>query len=261
MKREKRKKNNFPSKSKVELIAECIEDKSLKNTVKACNEYGVRVAGFFPSFDFFETSYITLKILRGNEKRIFNILQNLEAKRNINVEFLSYGDKNVETVKIFANWWHKKEVFKIIQEAVKKKCDLSKLSDVLKEIYNMHKLLTKEDISHRIHYAKREIIYYFSISNLHSYFSFGLNRVKDIFKNTLGERIDKNGDWQYEYSFHFGKSMLMKLKTLNQKLENEFKWQSNELEALSARYRKNPNEEDTDMFKRLAKIRDEHEVR
>lgn len=247
-------------KNKIEVAIQGLENKNLKDAIQECNKCGVSVIGFSINLKIFSKAYITLRILKGNERRIFNILNELKKQCPLSIHLLSEENKNLEAVKIFVDWWNQDKVFQMIRQAVKKKTNFENLNQTLQEVYQMHKMLAKEDIDHDICYEEGKLFYGFRISQIQSYFSYGANRLKDIFEKSLEKSINEFEEEEYHYLWHTRKGMLKKLKDLNQKLKEEFQWQADELEALSAKYRRNPNDEDSDMFVRLAKVRDEYEI-
>ena len=248
--------------SEIDFIIEITNDKELREAVKECNRNGARVKRFFTTCEPFELACIALRITKENEGRIFNILKELQENECLKIMFSYNENENLEMLHVYGNIRNKAKVFSIVRYAVKRKCNFNKLSLPLQEIYKMHKTLFKEDIEHQIKYNEGFVFQSAVIRNLdNSYFRFGLNRVKNIFSSSLMQTIDRNGNENFNYRFRIERDMFYKLRSINSELEKEFKWQANEFEALCAKYRMDPSDEDSDMFVRLAKVRDEYDLK
>ncbi|MBQ9267329.1 MAG: hypothetical protein IJ217_03520 [Clostridia bacterium] len=261
----KRKKNvakevrgkYFGYKNELDFAIETLPDKELREAIKECNRSGARVKGFFTTLEISELASMALRITKENERRLFNILRELEANHCLRI-VLAYDEfDHLDTLRIFGNIRNKAKVFTIVRSAVKKKSDFDTLSPQLQEIYKMHKSLVREDLEHQIKYKEGRLLQSTIICNIDSsYFSYGADRVKKIYSSMLWENNDDMRNGNYTYRFRDKNSMLNKMKQINVELDKEFQWQADELEALSAKYRWDPNDENSDMFVRLAKVRD-----
>lgn len=234
-----------------------IPDKAMREAANECNNDGVWLWRTLPSFELFELSSMDFRITKDNVRRIFNILRVLSENNCLNIRLIYRERDNVELIRIYANNFQREKVFKLIKSAVKKKCNIEKLREPIQEVYKMHRMLTDEDIEHQAVYKDIGILKMFVMKNVNnSYFYFGLTRVRNIFCQNLPETTDKHRDVNYTCGFDFNSVVLKKLKKINKELEAEFKWQADEFDKMCAKYRHDPNDEDSDMFVRLAKVRD-----
>lgn len=261
----KMKKNNkygnfFGYKNDIDFAIETLPDKRLKETIKTCNRNGVFVKRFYLAVEFRELSSISLIITKSNENRIFNIIKKLENSHLLKSSFIYNESEDIELIRLFANKFNKEDVFDIICKASSKKEKFDNLSVQLKEIYKMHKTMTNESISHQIEYNSGRIFYSATIKNIESFFDYGADRVRKIYKKYLWESNDSMNNVNFRYRLRGKVGMYNKMKKINEKLNEEFKWQEKEFEALSAKYRWNLNDYNSDMFSRLAKVRDENEL-
>lgn len=238
-----------------------IPDKYMREAALECNRYGVWLWRFLPSFELFEFSNIDVRVTKDNVKRIFNILKTLSENQCLNIRFIYREEKYIELFRIYAGTFQREKIFKLVKEAVRKKCDFEELTMPLQEVYKMHRTLTDEDMEHQIVYRDEGVLKSFTMKNLdNSYFSFGLKRVKGIFDTQLLRTEDKHMDINYNYRYRPSEMMTKKLKKINEALDKEFEWQAEEFDKMCAKYRHDPNDEDSDMFVRLAKVRDAYEI-
>ena len=252
MKRRKVKKINYIN---------FIKDKNMREAIIQCNRYGVTVNSYFHSVEFSEKSCVDLKIMKGNEGRIYSILE--ELKRNKCLDIMLFYDefRKLDALRIYGSVFNKSKVFTIVRKAVKRKTTISRMSLELQEIYKMHKIMKDEDMEHELLYRNLGCFRFFTMRNVeNTYFRFGLDRVKKIFDSLLFRTIDSKRNECYNYKFILESSMLNKLKNINLILEEEFKWQADEFELLCDKYRRTAGNEEVDMFARLAKVRDEYDI-
>lgn len=253
-------RNKIRTNPKYEYIS-MIPDKYMREAALECNRDGVWLWRFFPSFELFELSNIDLRVTKDNIRRIFNILKVLSENQCLNIRFIYREEKYIELIRIYAGTFQREKIFKLVKESVKKKCNLEELTTPLQEVYKMHRTLTDEDMEHQIVYKDESALKCFTMKNIdNSYFSFGLERVRNIFNMQLLRTEDKHRDINYNYRYRTSKTMTKKLKKINEALDKEFKWQAEEFDKMCAKYRHDPNDEDSDMFVRLAKVRDAYDI-
>lgn len=256
----KLKKTYFGYKNEIDFAIETLPDEKLKSTIKECNKYGVYVKGFYTTFNISELAAIKLKITKDNEKRIFNILKHLECNRCLRVTFSYKEDQDLKLITIYANIMNKSKVFDIVRNSVKSKCSFDDLTAETREIYEMHQLLSKEDISHDIGTKNIAMVNTVEVKNIVSYFSYGSDRIKDVYNSLMnGWSCFKNED-SFVVSGINKNQLVDTLHTINDKLYKEFKWQEDELESFSQKYRWNPNDNDSNMFVRLSKVRNNSDL-
>lgn len=252
----KKNEKSIQGQNIIKLAIDIIPNKELKEAAKECNQNGVTVKSFYPSFSINETEYIVLIINKNNELKILNIIKSLYSAGCFNA-FLLYNDKeHVESIKITANYFNKIKVFEIIKQSCKNKCNIDDLPEQAKEIYIMHKQLTNEEINHVIHYSAGNFLQSFSINNVDSFLGFESNQIKKIYSSHLWETIDNDGNSSFIYKYREKNRFLQKMRTINLSIEDEIKREEQELKNIYEKYRCNIGE--GDMLNRLSKIRDEN---
>ena len=225
----------------MDFIIDIIPNKELKEVAKMCNKKGVIVKGLFPSYELTELEYLTLKITKDNERRIFSIIKELSENTSINILFL-FDDSNYdECVRIYGNSFNKVKVFNIVKNACKKKCNESSLPNNLKEIYRLHKLLLSEGVKHEIRYKQGIVVKSIIINNIDSYFDYEANIIKSILKKLIWEKFNDITNSSFVYQSFMNRHFIKKIELLNTQIEEEFKQQEIQFKAYCNKYRRCSN--------------------